>query len=98
MVGALARAVLWLGEGIGNLGLFVQVALRAGQNAADYADLGAATGTLNFFKSMGGAFGAALFGTVLSSGYRRPATLMGGRPPKDGRSQATRPPRAPVAP
>jgi EmrB/QacA subfamily drug resistance transporter len=50
------------------VGLFVQVALLAGQNAADYADLGAATGTLNFFKSMGGAFGAALFGTVLAAG------------------------------
>jgi hypothetical protein len=31
------------------------VAPLAGQNAADYADLGAATGTLNFFKSIGGA-------------------------------------------
>jgi EmrB/QacA subfamily drug resistance transporter len=50
------------------VGLFVQVALLAGQNAADYADLGAATGTLNFFKSIGGAFGAALFGTVLTAG------------------------------
>jgi hypothetical protein len=50
------------------VGLFVQVALLAGQNAADYADLGAATGTLNFFKSIGGAFSAALFGTVLSAG------------------------------
>jgi hypothetical protein len=30
--------------------------------------LGAATGTLNFFKSIGGAFGAALFGTVLTAG------------------------------
>ncbi|MDT0414015.1 MDR family MFS transporter [Streptomyces sp. DSM 41982] len=48
------------------LGLFVQVSLLAGQNAAAYADLGAATGTLNFFKSLGGAVGAALFGAILA--------------------------------
>jgi len=49
------------------LGLFVQVALLAGQNSAAYRDLGVATGTLNFFKSLGGAFGAALFGAVLTA-------------------------------
>ncbi|QXE38420.1 MFS transporter [Streptomyces sp. GMY02] len=55
-----------VGAGAG-LGLFVQVALLAGQNAAHYKDLGVATGALNFFKSIGGAFGAALFGTVLTA-------------------------------
>jgi preprotein translocase subunit SecG len=40
--------------------------LLAGQNAAEYRHLGAATGTLNFFKSVGGAFGAALSGAVLA--------------------------------
>jgi EmrB/QacA subfamily drug resistance transporter len=48
------------------VGLFVQVSLLAGQNAAEYRDLGAATGALNFFKSVGGAFGAALFGAILA--------------------------------
>lgn len=49
------------------IGFFVQVSLLAGQNAAAYADLGVATGTLNFFKSIGGALGAALFGALLSA-------------------------------
>ena len=42
------------------------MALIAGQNAAEYRNLGAATGALNFFKSVGGAFGAALFGAILA--------------------------------
>jgi hypothetical protein len=37
------------------VGLFVQVALLAGQNAIEYRHLGIATGALNFFKSIGGA-------------------------------------------
>ncbi|MEU4195439.1 MDR family MFS transporter [Kribbella sp. NPDC026611] len=49
------------------IGLFVQVSLLAGQNAAAHRDLGVATGTLNFFKSIGGAFGAALFGAILTA-------------------------------
>ena len=31
------------------------------------ADLGAATGALNFFKTIGGAFGAAIFGAILTA-------------------------------
>ncbi|MFE4632839.1 MDR family MFS transporter [Streptomyces sp. NPDC056773] len=49
------------------LGLVMQVCLLAGQNAVDHRDLGAATSTLVFFRSMGGAFGAAVFGAVLSA-------------------------------
>ena len=49
------------------IGLFVQVALLAGQNAVEYRNLGVATGALNFFKSIGGAFGAAIFGAILAS-------------------------------
>jgi Na+/melibiose symporter-like transporter len=52
------------------IGLFVQVALLAGQNAVDYTFLGVATGALNFFKSIGGAFGAALFGAILTNGLK----------------------------
>jgi MFS family permease len=55
--------LVFAGAGVG---LFVQVSLLAGQNAAEYRDLGAATGALNFFKSVGGAFGAALFGAILA--------------------------------
>jgi EmrB/QacA subfamily drug resistance transporter len=50
------------------IGLFIQVALLAGQNAVEHRYLGAATGALNFFKSIGGAFGAALFGAILTAG------------------------------
>ena len=48
-------------------GFFVQVSVLAGQNAVDYSVLGVATGALNFFKTMGGAFGAALFGAILAA-------------------------------
>ena len=65
--GALAIIVPMIFAGAGT-GLFVQVALLAGQNAVEYRHLGTATGTLNFFKSIGGAFGAALFGAVLAHG------------------------------
>jgi MFS family permease len=60
------------------VGLFVQVALLAGQNAADYRDLGSATGALNFFKSVGGAIGAALFGAILAHGLTGNTGLTGG--------------------
>jgi hypothetical protein len=44
------------------LDLGLQVAVIAGQNAVSYSYLGVATGALNFFKTIGGAFGVALFG------------------------------------
>jgi MFS family permease len=49
------------------IGFFVQVALLAGQNAVEHSCLGVATGALNFFKSIGGAIGAALFGSILAA-------------------------------
>jgi len=55
--------MIFAGAGIG---LLVQVALLAGQNAVEYRHLGTATGALNFFKSTGGACGAALFGAILA--------------------------------
>jgi EmrB/QacA subfamily drug resistance transporter len=67
-----STAAIWIvvplavtGAGVG---LFVQVALLAGQNAVAQQYLGVATGALNFFKSVGGAFGAAIFGAVLTAG------------------------------
>jgi MFS family permease len=65
--GLLAILVPMFFAGAG-LGLLIQVSLLAGQNAAEYRDLGIATGALNFFKSIGGAFGAALFGAILAHG------------------------------
>jgi EmrB/QacA subfamily drug resistance transporter len=65
--GALAIVVPLVFAGAG-IGLFVQVALLAGQNAVEHRHLGTATGALNFFKSIGGACGAALFGAILTHG------------------------------
>lgn len=65
--GAPAVIVPMIFAGAGT-GLLVQVALLAGQNAVEYRHLGTATGTLNFFKSIGGACGAALFGAILAHG------------------------------
>ncbi|MFD5626656.1 MDR family MFS transporter [Streptomyces sp. NPDC127072] len=63
---ALALIVPLFFAGVG-IGFFVQVSLLAGQNAVDYKYLGVATGALNFFKSIGGAFGGALFGAILTA-------------------------------
>ncbi|WP_072806210.1 MDR family MFS transporter [Rhodococcoides yunnanense] len=61
---AIIVPLVFAGAGIG---LFVQVSLLAGQNAVDYRFLGVATGALNFFKSIGGALGAAVFGAILAA-------------------------------
>jgi EmrB/QacA subfamily drug resistance transporter len=53
------------------LGLFVQVALLAGQNDVAGSDLGVATGALNFSKTLGGAIGSAVFGAILFAGFHR---------------------------
>jgi EmrB/QacA subfamily drug resistance transporter len=50
-----------------SLGLILQVLIIAVQNSADYADLGAATSGVTFFRSIGGSFGVAIFGTIFSS-------------------------------
>jgi EmrB/QacA subfamily drug resistance transporter len=52
-----------LGVGIG---LVMQVLILAVQNGVDYKDLGAATSLANFFRSMGGAFGTAILGAILT--------------------------------
>jgi MFS family permease len=52
-----------LGVGIG---LVMQVLVLAVQNGVDYKDLGTATSLSNFFRSMGGAFGTAILGAVLT--------------------------------
>lgn len=49
------------------LGLTMQVLVIAVQNAVSLEDLGTATSTTTFFRSLGGSFGTALFGAVMSS-------------------------------
>jgi EmrB/QacA subfamily drug resistance transporter len=56
--------MLLVGLGIG---LVMQVLILAVQNAVEHRDLGTATSMANFFRSMGGAFGAALFGAILNN-------------------------------
>lgn len=51
--------------GVG-LGLVMQVFVLAVQNAVDRRDMGAATSASTFFRSMGGAFGTAVFGAILN--------------------------------
>jgi EmrB/QacA subfamily drug resistance transporter len=51
--------------GIG-MGLVMQVLVLAVQNGVDYKDLGTATSLSNFFRSMGGAFGTAILGAILT--------------------------------
>ena len=53
-----------LGLGVG---MVMQVSLLAVQNAADYRDLGVATSSAQFFRSLGGSFGVALFGAVMNT-------------------------------
>ncbi|HEX5630045.1 MAG TPA: MDR family MFS transporter [Acidimicrobiia bacterium] len=56
--------MLLLGVGIG---LVMQVLIIAVQNAVEHRDLGVATSTNTFFRSLGGAFGTAVFGAILSA-------------------------------
>ncbi len=45
----------------------MQVLVIAVQNAVEHRDLGVATSTNTFFRSLGGAFGTAVFGAILSA-------------------------------
>ena len=47
------------------LGLTLQTIVVAVQNSVEMRDLGAATSSTTFFRSLGGAIGAAMFGAVL---------------------------------
>ncbi|MGW5847366.1 MDR family MFS transporter [Streptomyces sp. NPDC055254] len=53
-----------LGTGIG---LCMQVLTIAVQNTVDYADLGTATSGVTFFRTLGSAFGTAVFGTIYAN-------------------------------
>lgn len=52
--------------GVG-LGLFMQVTTLAIQNAVNPKDLGVATSTATFFRSVGSSLGAAIFGAILTN-------------------------------
>jgi EmrB/QacA subfamily drug resistance transporter len=52
--------------GVG-MGMMMQNLVLAVQNAVPMKDLGTGTSTINFFRSMGGSFGTAVFGAVLTA-------------------------------
>lgn len=49
------------------LGMVLQVIVLATQNEVPFRDLGTATSGVSFFRSMGGAFGVAVFGSILNN-------------------------------
>ena len=60
----LALLMLLFGSG---LGFTMQVVVTAVQNSVERKNLGAATASVAFFRSMGGAIGTALFGAILNT-------------------------------
>ncbi|MDF5757615.1 hypothetical protein P3X83_33915 [Spongiactinospora sp. TRM90649] len=63
---AVTMGVYFLLLGLG-LGMVMQVLVLIVQNAVGYADLGVATSGATFFRSTGGAFGVAVFGSVFAA-------------------------------
>ncbi len=72
----ISALLMLLGVGIG---LVMQVLVLAVQNGVDYKDLGTATSLSSFFRSMGGAFGTAILGAVLTD--RLDGNLLAALPP-----------------
>ncbi|MFV0461963.1 MAG: DHA2 family efflux MFS transporter permease subunit [Nostocoides sp.] len=62
--GQLYLAMIVLGLGIG---LSMQVLTIIVQNTVDYRDLGVATSGVTFFRTLGSAFGTAVFGTIYAN-------------------------------
>ncbi len=69
---SVAMAVLGVG-----MGMIMPVLVLAVQNAVDPGDMGTATSSTTFFRSMGGSFGVAIFGAIFSNrlGYWLPRTM-----------------------
>jgi len=58
-------ALIMFAFGMG-LGLTMQVVVTAVQNSVDRRNMGVATASVTFFRSMGGAIGTALLGAILN--------------------------------
>ncbi|HJV13080.1 MAG TPA: MDR family MFS transporter [Propionibacteriaceae bacterium] len=58
-------ALIMFGFGMG-LGMTMQVVVTAVQNSVDRRNMGVATASVTFFRSMGGAIGTALLGAILN--------------------------------
>ncbi len=63
-LGILAVWMFIVGSG---MGMFMQTVVIATQSSVETRDLGIATSSIMFFRSMGGAIGAAAFGALLTS-------------------------------
>jgi hypothetical protein len=75
--------------------LGVAVLVIAVQNAVDYQDLGAPTSGVTYFRSIGGSFGTAVFGSIFSNrSSANIAHYLGSRRLPAGVSSATLSPRA----
>jgi MFS family permease len=55
--------------GFGSASIFSSTSI-ASQNGVEFQDLGVATATVMFFRSLGGSLGLAIFGTILNSTIR----------------------------
>lgn len=71
--------------GFGASSVFTTTSI-ATQNAVDFRDLGVATATIMFFRSLGGSFGLAVFGTVLNATIRTEIPARIGVPADDAAS------------
>ena len=58
------RYMVVLGAGLGCL---IQVLVLAAQNAVPHSELGVATSGITFFRTIGAAFGTAIFGAILAN-------------------------------
>ncbi|MGW8884847.1 MDR family MFS transporter [Streptomyces sp. NPDC055749] len=67
--GVWLESVFMLVLGLG-IGLAMQVLTIAVQNTVDYSDLGTATSGVTFFRTLGSAFGTAVFGTIYANALR----------------------------
>jgi EmrB/QacA subfamily drug resistance transporter len=74
---SIAMVVVGLG-----IGMVMQVLVLAVQNTVPHRELGVATSATNFFRSIGGTFGTALFGAIF--GARLASTLASSLPAGSG--------------
>ena len=73
-----AMAMVYMGMlGIG-IGMSMPVMLVAVQNAAEARDIGVATATVAFFRSLGGSFGAAILWSLFLAALARGLAAAGG--------------------
>ena len=71
--------------GFGAASVFTTTSI-ASQNACEMRDLGVATATIMFFRSLGGSFGLAAFGTVLNATIRSEIPAQTGVPADEAAS------------